>query len=486
MSDVKSILEVISHWALSAWGVLVLIVIMSLNRYLFTIVFPIFTFISAATAYFTWQLDISINTALIESIFLTDTAEISNYLSLPILGTLIASIGITVLLIIYRFSITFKKREFILILSLALMGIVIFTFTNKLRRNTLLMRAPFSYYIAYQDYKSNVKEMDSERRLLGEDAHVESDSIITLLIIGEALRADHIQTNGYFRVTMPKAEQKGALFLPHVHSPYTYTAASLRYFLTRAAPGMLDPMYTESSFIDIFKRCSFRTAWIANQNPLAALRYFINENDTIFINKPQFSDYSNTPKYDSDLIEPFTNLINQHHPRQLLMVHLAGNHWYYNKNLPEEYIQFTPILENKVLSNDNKERMINSYDNVTLFVDSVIEQFINELENKKAMVIFLADHGQSFGENGKWLHANGAPTEQNPACFFWFSDKYKIQFAEKVSQFIKNREKVVDTAFLFHTIIDGSAIKSPWIEPSWNLFSDQFQPKKANSDSQNE
>jgi glucan phosphoethanolaminetransferase (alkaline phosphatase superfamily) len=88
------------------------------------------------------------------------------------------------------------------------------------------------------------------------------------------------------------------------------------------------------------------------------------------------------------------------------------------------------------------------------------------------MLIFLSDHGQSFGEGGKWLHANEMPAEKNPACLFWFSEKYKNDHPQLVENLTKNKNGYFDTAFLFHTILDGSLITSPNLLKSQSLFSD--------------
>jgi lipid A ethanolaminephosphotransferase len=290
--------------------------------------------------------------------------------------------------------------------------------------------------------------------------------------------------NGYHRKTMPRMEQQGVISFPKVFSPYTHTAPSLMYILSRAEQDSLNAMYQESSFVDIFKACSFRTAWLGNQNPVRTFRYFVNECDTVYINKPQLSDFSNLQKLDSDLIEPFSGFIQESNARQLAIIHLAGNHWWYNKNFPDSFAVFKPILQNKVASSENKERMINSYDNVTLFVDFVIDSFMEELGDKNAMLIFLADHGQSFGEDGKWLHANNKPAEQNPACFIWLSDKYKKNYPNKVEALKANQFKEFDTAFLFHTIIHGSNIISPYLKENLSLFSPKFQRELARIDSQ--
>lgn len=365
---------------------------------------------------------------------------------------------------------SWAKKEIIPVVVLAVFSTIIFQKVNSYRNRTITERIPFSFYLSIKDYINNNKESLNNRTLIGANSATENDSLITILIIGESLRANHIQFNGYHRTTMPKMESRKVISLPYIYTPFTHTSACLLYMLTRADNSNKEPMFSESSFIDAFNRSSFHTAWIGNQNPISTIRYFINECDTVFINKPYFSDYSNAPKYDSDLIEPFKEIVLLNNPLQLVIIQLAGHHWWYNKNLPDNFIYYQPILKNKTVSPSNRERMINSYDNVTLFTDSVIDQIIAFVENKNALVIFLSDHGESFGEDGKWLHGNDIPSEKNPAGFIWLSDKYQIKHSDFVANLQNNKNLNIDTSFLFHTIIHGSSISTPYLVDSLSLF----------------
>jgi len=478
-TELQNFISLFAHWGLSTFGLYAIFSIISLNKYIYAITLPIFSIISSTIAFFVWQIDISINSALIESIFLTNAHETFSYASSSLIAFLILTTIISLVLVWWRFQTTWEKPDLYPLILATIISIAIFATTNSLRFNTLMSRAPYSIYTAVNDYFKDKKEINSERLMIGTEAYSKTDSMITVFIIGEALRADHIQMNGYHRVTMPNMEKRGVISLPNIKSPYTHTAASIPYILSRADMNHKERVYNESSFIDIFNNCGFNSSWIANQNPITPFKFFINESNYIYINKPQLSDYSNSPKYDADLIKPFKERVAQINPKKIIILHIAGNHWWYNNNLPEEFIYYKPILKNKNLTLENKERMINSYDNVTLSTDHILNEIIKQLEDKKALLIFLADHGQSFGEEGKWLHANNMPAEQNPACFFWFSEKYKTEYPEKVNALVKNKEKQIDTAFLFHTIIAGSQLTTPYINNEYNLFHTENQSDTA-------
>ncbi|PKP39794.1 MAG: hypothetical protein CVT98_00470 [Bacteroidetes bacterium HGW-Bacteroidetes-15] len=478
----KDAILVGGHWFASMLGIFCIVIILSINKYVFAVLFPLFTFVSSATAYFTWQFDVSINSAIFESFFYTNAGEVSGYITTPLILLLIFSLALSALLVVIRFRFRWTKHQIGTVLIIFAFSFSAFWLVNKKRYNTLLVRAPFSYYLAAKNYKAEYKEVKKERFMLGEDAYTNADSLTVVFVIGEALRADHIQLNGYHRVTMPKMEKRGVISFPKVFSPFTHTAQSLPYIFTRATQDSLAPKFEESSFIDLFKKSSFKTSWVGNQDPTETYQFFVNECDTVFINKPQFSGYGNIKKLDSDLIEPFENIVRRGYSKQLINIHIIGNHWWYNSNFPDTFAVFTPILQDKTISPSNRERMINSYDNATLFTDYVLDKMIESLEDKSALLIFLSDHGQSFGENGKWLHANSNPVEQNPACFIWLSEKYREKYPERFEALIANKDMSINSSFLFHTIIDGSLISSKYLNLKQSLFSSEFQPEKEDID----
>ena len=481
VNGIKDIIFILLHWTASFFGIFLITLVLNVSKYSFTL-FPIFFTVSGIIAYFTWQYDVSINSALIESLRYTNFGEVRNYLTLPLVLIILAAFTVGLYPVIQRFKIKLTRRDIILTLAFASLSLLVFYTVNRVKFNTLIVRSPFSIYFATKQYIEEKKEIKTNRFMLGENATIKSDTITVVFVIGEALRADHVQMNGYNRTTMPRIEELGAISLPNVFSPYTHTAQSLTYILTRADSLNLQPMFEESSFIDIYKSLSFKTIWIGNQNPVKTFSFIMNECDSIIINKPQLSDYSNQKKLDSDLIPYFNRFTNGSQAKKLAIVHLAGNHWWYNKNFPDTFALFQPILENKIISPSNREKMINSYDNATLFTDYVLSEFIGTLSKKNALLIFLADHGQSFGEEGKWLHANNTDAEKNPACFIWLSEAYKEKYPDRSKTLELNKNSFINSSFLFHTILDGSDIKSPYIISSQSVFSDDFQQEKGNTD----
>ena len=61
------------------------------------------------------------------------------------------------------------------------------------------------------------------------------------------------------------------------------------------------------------------------------------------------------------------------------------------------------------------------------YTDWFMKQVIDMLRDRKAVVIYQSDHGESLGENGKYLHGEETEELHWPAAFIWYSDKYKQQ-----------------------------------------------------------
>ncbi|HCX98542.1 MAG TPA: hypothetical protein DG754_00240, partial [Bacteroidales bacterium] len=184
--------------------------VLNLNKFIF-ILFPILLTTSSVIAYFTWQYDISINSALIESILYTDANEVQSYLSVPLVLIMALSLIAGIYTVYKRFKLRLKIKDFFLIIVIASFAGLVFFSVNRLRFNTLMVRSPFSLYLASKQYFDERKEIQANRFLLGDNATAKTDTITVVFVIGEALRADHVQMNGYYRTTMPMIEELGAI-----------------------------------------------------------------------------------------------------------------------------------------------------------------------------------------------------------------------------------------------------------------------------------
>ncbi len=112
--------------------------------------------------------------------------------------------------------------------------------------------------------------------------------------------------------------------------------------------------------------------------------------------------------------------------KHLIILHTKGSHFNYTQRYPRSFAQWKPEcvgVDNKC----SKAELINSYDNSVTYVDHFIVSVLDQLRDKKAIVFYAADHGESINERE---HLHGTPRKMAPPEQFrvpmmvWMSDKY--------------------------------------------------------------
>lgn len=468
-NGLRDFILIFFHWSLVCFAYFILIYALALQKVIFLFVFPVLNTISAILIYYIVVFDISVNSALIESTITTNLEEAAGLVSTKLIiyssFILVSSIYVG----IYRFR-KIKVHDRFFHLLIILIGAVFCLYANHVRYKTISHRVPFSVYEAAKQYYGISGLMKKEKINISSDAVCKEDTLTVVLVLGEALRADHLGMNGYSRPTTPRLEKDGVISLKNVYSEWTHTNQSVPYILTRADSAHKELAYSEQSFISIFKQCGFKTYWLGNQEPGKTYINFIYDCDSTIINKPLQTVYSYNKKLDEELIPYFDELNKINVPLKLFILHTIGSHWYYSSHYPQRFEYFTPVLKGKTISNSDKEKIINAYDNTVLYTDFVMSEFINRIKDQNSIFIYLSDHGEVLGEDGKWLHAQNTDWERNPACFLWFSEKNRIQNADLVASAYRNRNKFIKTDFLFHSILHISKIESPYINYDLSVF----------------
>ncbi len=278
-------------------------------------------------------------------------------------------------------------------------------------------------------------------------------------MIGESLRADHLQLNGYERETNPcLSRRRNVVSYPNICSQYTHTLASVPVILTRADSLHPEYQYTETSFAAILRQEGYHTAWISNQDMGETFAHFPAECDTAIWANAGKSTFVFSGWYDEELLPFMDRQLALGYSRNLLILHTIGSHWYYNNHVPENFDYFLPITDNRVVTNNTQEQVVNSYDNTARYMDAFVDSVIQRFEDRCAVVIYLSDHGESLGENGNWLHAAGAEETKHPACVVWYSDRYAKIYPEKVQALHKNAQQRYLTDFMFHSVLSAAQL----------------------------
>jgi glucan phosphoethanolaminetransferase (alkaline phosphatase superfamily) len=285
------------------------------------------------------------------------------------------------------------------------------------------------------------------------------DSLTVIVVLGEAVRADHLQLNGYKRETTPKLmRRKNIVSLPNIYSPYTNTTSSIPHIITRADSAHADYAYTEHSFVTIFRQEHFNTVWLSNQDLAKALYDFLLEPDTVIYTQAAIQQSLYGKWLDGELLPIFEKSLN--HPKQLIILHTVGSHWLYDTHVTDDFYVFHPTISNRDVRLNTIEQIVNSYDNSIVYMDSFLDTIIKKIENRPAILLYLSDHGESLGEGGRFLHAQeDAEEEKRPAAIIWYSDQYEYLFPQKVAALKSNHLNHYRTDYLYHSVLSAAGIE---------------------------
>ncbi|RAU31120.1 kdo(2)-lipid A phosphoethanolamine 7''-transferase [Pantoea sp. RIT413] len=255
------------------------------------------------------------------------------------------------------------------------------------------------------------------------------DDTYVVFVIGETTRWDHMGMLGYDRDTTPKLSKEKNLVAFRGESCDTATKLSLRCMFVREGGTMNNPGRTlkEQNIFAVMKELGFTSELFAMQSEVW---FYDNADVNNFSFREQIgSEKRNQGKaVDDMLLVPELQASLQRFPKgkHLVVLHTKGSHYLYSQRYPRSFARYQPECMG-VDDTCSKAQLINAYDNSVLYVDSMLDSVLDQLRDKKALVFYAADHGESISEN---MHLHGTPREMAPPEQFrvpmmvWASDKY--------------------------------------------------------------
>ena len=458
------------QWLAIEIAIFGLIYIISINKYVFCVLFPIITVLSTIIAYYRCTLHLTLMPEVIELLLENDLRTSMDVVSWQLVLWIMLALVVSVFISMKRFRMENIPCQWLhLTVSLIIVMVPLNVGTTN---NAIVKRIPYSIFFTIAEYLDNRISVETVRQDFKGSAVCNTDSMTVVFIIGESLRASSMQVNGYERATTPLlCKEKNAVSMSNIYSDYNLTHLSIPHFMTRSDEKHPDRAYNERSFISLMKRAGYSTAWLANQESIKSFVYFIKECDRVkYVSSGKVS-YIYEKWLDTDLLPYYDEELQRPAARKLIILHTVGSHWYYNTHFTDEYEKFKPITDSKIISSNSFEQIRNSYDNSILFSDYFWNQVINRLRNRNAVLIYLSDHGECMGEDGHFIHGSVDNEPQHlPGCFIWYSDEYARRYPQKVKALRSNKDKRYKSYFLFHSILDAADIKSGYINNSMNIF----------------
>ena len=235
------------------------------------------------------------------------------------------------------------------------------------------------------------------------------DDTYVVFIIGETTRWDHMGIFGYERNTTPKLAQEKNLAAFRGYSCDTATKLSLRCMFVRQGGAEDNPQRTlkEQNIFAVLKQLGFSSDLYAMQSEMW---FYSNTMANYIAYCEQIgAEPRNRGKSVDDmlLVDEMKRGMAQGNAsgKHLIILHTKGSHFNYTQRYPRSFAQWKPEcvgVDNKC----SKAELINSYDNSVTYVDHFIVSVLDQLRDKKAIVFYAADHGESINERE---HLHGPP-----------------------------------------------------------------------------
>ena len=407
---------------------------------------------AAAASYYMNRFNIVIDSTMLTNVLRTDPREAKDlltvefFLQLLLLG-LLPSVWLWRTRIHYpKWTLELRNRVLLIVgsLVLALTCAVPFTahYATFLREHKLLRYyanpATFIYggiRLAEDHFSAHSPRVRTALGLQAKLQYPESKPKLVILVVGEAARADHFSLNGYNQLTNPLLATQDVIFFSQVTSCGTATAYSVPCMFSQSDRSDFDLEEAESTenVLDILQHAGVAVLWRDNNSDSKGVARAV-----------EFQDYRQSPPNtvcddecrDVGMLEGLEEWISMHQGSSITIVlHQMGNHGpAYYKRYPPEFARFQPTCLRNELEHCGQQEIINSYDNALLYTDFFLNEsieFLKRHEDKFATALFyMADHGESLGENGLYLH--GLPFRMAPdsqkhvGALMWFGNSFPI------------------------------------------------------------
>lgn len=453
--------------------------------------------VSSFTAYFMDTYHVIIDHSMIQNSLQTNLNESLDLFSIELLFYVFL-LGVLPSYYVYKTHITYKpfKQELFsklktTLFCLILIVVIILSFsqfyTSFFREHkTIKYYANPSFWIySIINYgRKTFTQGEIVLKPVGTDAVInetsEDKKELIILVVGEATRADRFSLNGYERETNPLLKKEDIINFSNMSSCGTSTAHSVPCMFSIYTKDEYDYKkgITTENVLDVLTHTKdVSVLWRDNNSDSKGVALRVSYED--------FSSPKNNTICEEDgecrdegMLVGLDEYIKKNKNKDVLIIlHQMGNHGpAYYKRYPKRFEQFTPICKTNQLEQCTQEEVSNAYDNAILHTDYFLSEVINFLKpysrTHETAMVYMADHGESLGENGLYLH--GLPyfmapkTQTHVASLMWFGDGLKKEYdTQKLKSY---SHKAFSHDNLFHTLLGLFEVETEVYQPTMDIL----------------
>lgn len=327
---------------------------------------------------------------------------------------------------------------------------------------------------------------DSVLVRIGEDARlppVRKRTPIVLLVLGETGRSRNFAINGYGRPTTPEIEREGVVSFRNAWSCGTSTAASVPCMFSNLTREHFENRKSQQEgLMDVLQHAGLAVLWIDNQSGCKGVCDRVPAVHTSASKTSPFC--SSGACLDEVMLEGLEERIGQLDPRRVarglvIVMHQMGSHGpAYHLRSPAAHKRFMPECTSAALQDCSRDTVINAYDNSIAYTDHFLAQAIGWLKRRQVdadtAMLYVADHGESLGENNLYLHGlpySFAPdVQKHVPWIIWMSGGFQASNALSASCLRAARDRPISHDNYFHSVLGLLGVETQAYQPSLDAY----------------
>jgi lipid A ethanolaminephosphotransferase len=467
-------------------------------------VLSLFVLSAASGAYFMSSYGIVIDTTMLVNVVQTDPREAADLLN----WRMLLSLGVLGVLPLWwlwrqpvqavRWSRRLLGNAVSFVVSVAVLVGSLFLiyqdFASVMRNHTQVryLINPLNSFYALGEVIAKPLERDKgQLQPIGQDARLAlpaSAAPATLIVVvGETARMGNFGINGYERNTTPRLAREDIVSLRNVWSCGTSTASSLPCMFSHLDKAAFEKRGNNfESLVDVLDHAGLAVLWIDNQSGCKGLCDRVPNTNTSGLKTPalcaggECHDEVMLQELDKRLAE----LPAERRARgTVVFMHQMGSHGpAYHKRVPPAFKRFMPECASNALQECERQQVVNAYDNTIAYTDHFLAETMAWLKKQSgpAAMVYVADHGESLGENNLYLHglpyAIAPDVQKRVPWITWTSPSFAAQRGLEKSCLQGKQDMALSHDHYFHSVMGMAGVRSSEYRPELDIYASCMKP----------
>ncbi len=461
---------------------------------------------AAGGSYFMQTYGVVIDPTMMVNVLLTDGREARELLSWSLVGTLLV-LGVLPAVMLWRTPLRWPtagrqalRNAMVFVAATALLagaGGLFFQDLSATMRNhkelRYLINPVNSFYALAMVGRKPVQRNGAAVLPLAEDARLPALAAgarppLVVMVVGETGRADHFGLNGYARDTTPELARAGVVSFRNAWSCGTNTAASVPcMFSPLGREAFVDRKVNTEGLADVLQRAGLAVLWLDNQaggcKGVCDRVAKVDDNALAASAAPGLCSRDGEC-LDEVMLRGLDERIAQLPPERrargvVVFMHQMGSHGpAYHLRSPTAFKRYQPECTTNALQQCAREQVVNAYDNTIAYTDHFLASTIDWLKSQEGRwapaLVYVADHGESLGENNLYLHGlpySIAPdTQKHVPWITWLSPSFQQQTGISMACVGQKQNAKVTHDNYFHSTLGLLGVQTQVLKPAEDIY----------------